>query len=180
VSEKNREKEEIKQGIKQEAETAKRAKKREEPEELVTLEQYNRLKEQTAMCINLTRELQADFENYKRRTKDTWQEGIDEGIKQTCSVLLPALDAFKKAKKLTLDNSTLNGILMIETNLINSLEKLGVTKISTSGMFNPELHNAVMVTVDPNRESGEIIDELQAGFKFKDIILRIPDVVVAK
>lgn len=177
-----KEKEDIKEdmmqeGLGQEENVIKKTKKK---EEMVPIDQYNALKEQASMCVNLTRELQADFENYKKRTKDTWQEGIDEGIKQACSVILPALDSFKKAKKLTLDHSTLNGILMIETELYNALEKLEVTKISTAGMFDPEVHNAVMVTVDPNHESGEIIDELQAGFRFKDSILRIPNVVVAK
>ena len=151
-----------------------------EKEEMVPLEQFNKLKEQAAACVNMMREVEFDFENYKRRTKDNFQQGVDEGIKQACSVILPALDSIKKAKKLMLDNTMLNGLLMIETNLFNALERLGVTKISTAGKFDPEIHNAVLVTVDNNRKSGDIIDELMAGFKFKDIVLRVPDVVVAK
>ena len=153
---------------------------KEKTTEMVTLQQYNLLKEQASMLANMMREIQSDFENYRRHTKEMRQDGIDEGIRQACSAILPAMDTFKKAKKLTLDNAVLNGILMIETNIINALEKLGVTKISAKGMFDPEVHNAVMVAVDPNRKSGEIIDEIQSGYKFKETVLRVPDVVVAK
>lgn len=153
----------------------------ESPPETVPIEQVNKLKEQFASVVNAYKEMQKDFDNYRQKNSELRAEMQDVGIVKACETLLPAIDSFKKARKLVLDKSTVDGMFLVETALLNDLEKLGVKKMATVGKeFNPQIHEAVMTVVDPNTQQGCIIDELESGYTFKGKVIRIAKVVVAK
>jgi molecular chaperone GrpE len=60
------------------------------------------------------------------------------------------------------------------------LEKLGVTEIAAVGKtFDPGLHNAVLHVEDENFGPGEIVQELEKGFKLGDKVIRFSMVKVA-
>lgn len=151
------------------------------PPQTVSIKDYENLKNQANMYLNTARQLQADFENYKRHNKDAKKDGIEEGIKKACETILPALDSFKKAKKVIDDKKCLEGINLIEKTLLESLKQLKVERIATVGeKFNPEYHNAVVLVEDLNAKSNTIVEEIQAGYTYNGKVIRYSQVVVAK
>ena len=70
---------------------------------------------------------------------------------------------------------------MIEENILNALNNIGVEKIDSIGKkFDPHLHNVIAVMKDENQENDIILDEFQAGYKFNDKIIRYAKVIVNK
>ena len=49
------------------------------------------------------------------------------------------------------------GIKFIEKGILDTLSKMGVDEIDTTGKFNPELHQAIDTENDENFETGDII-----------------------
>ena len=147
----------------------------------VSIEKYEELLKQSAVYLNTARQLQADFDNYRRINKDAKKEGIEEGVIKTCETIFPALDSFKKAKKVIMDKNSINGIKMIEDALLEALERIKVKRIPSIGhQFDPNLHNAVVLLDDFKAKSNTIIEELQAGYTYDGKVIRYSQVVVAK
>lgn len=121
--------------------------------------------------------VQADFENYKRRTRIE-QETIQKYRSQTIvSEILPALDSFERALQINADNdqtkSLLQGMQMVQRQLVDALKNEGVEIIPAVGeQFDPALHQAVMQAEDENYESNVVVEELQKGYKLKDRVIR--------
>ena len=71
------------------------------------------------------------------------------------------------------------GIKAVEKELIDSLEKHGVSKFeSVNQKFNPEIHQAVS-KVHNEKQEGLIVEEMQKGFKIGERLLRPAMVVVS-
>jgi molecular chaperone GrpE len=123
---------------------------------------------------------QADFQNYKRRAE---QERLEMGVyanSQLILALLPVLDDFERAvdsltpKLAKLD--WVHGIRLVESKLRKTLEAQGVTPIKAVGeAFDPNLHEAVMHV---KGEDGNVMQELQKGYRLHDKILRPSKVAV--
>lgn len=132
--------------------------------------------------------LQADFENYKRRTeKDraSWSVTAQAGILVDVISIADDLDrAMQEARKSAEQNPLLanwiTGFEMIEKSLTKMLSKHGVHEIKDYAEFDPEKHEAIMQVESPEHESGQIVAVLQKGYTFKDTILRPAKVSVAK
>ena len=70
---------------------------------------------------------------------------------------------------------------MIEHNILQALEKLGVQKIQSVGQnYDPNLHNAIAVMCDEKKPNDIILDEYQAGYKYNDRVIRYSKVIVNK
>lgn len=131
--------------------------------------------------LNMARVIQADFDNYRKKSYEQILNAKLEGIAEAVSVMLPALDSFKEAKKMITDEKVLEGVEMIENKMLQSLEVLGIEKIEAKGKpFDHNLHSAIATLRDDSLEDGIIIEEYQAGYKFKDKVLRYSQVVVNK
>ena len=131
--------------------------------------------------------LNADFDNYKRRIAKDQINWVAAGQAQLLLELLDVVDNFdrafseheKKGHSKELDN-WLQGFELIRKSLYKFLEKNNVTEITQVTVFDPVLHEAITQIDSPGHESGEIVDVVQRGFKFRDSILRPAKVVVAK
>ena len=131
--------------------------------------------------LNLARVIQADFDNYRKRSIQELEKAKQDAIAKTVEVLLPSLDSFKKVKETITDEKTLEGISMLEKAIISNLEKLGVEKIEAVGKpLDPNLHNVLAVAKDESKEDDIILDEFQAGYKMKDKVIRYSQVLVNK
>lgn len=131
--------------------------------------------------LNLARVIQADFDNYRKRSLEQIDKAKVDGISSTVEVLLPSLDAFKKVKENVKDEKTLEGINMLERAIISGFEKLGVEKIESVGLpLDPKVHNALAVAKNENYEDDIILEEFQAGYKMGDKIIRCAQVLVNK
>lgn len=119
--------------------------------------------------LELAQRIKAEFENYKKRNAEISIQSYDNGIMTTIERLLPVVDSFKQAKASINDENTLKGLDLVLNQLLKAFEGLGVTKINAVGeQFNPNFHNAVLVGNEQEKPDGEILQEYQEGFIFKN------------
>lgn len=131
--------------------------------------------------LNLARQVQADFENFRRHAIEDIKQSRIKGQESVIEVFLPCLDTFKEAKKTIEDEKVLKGVEMIESKIMEALSSLGVEKINSVGeIYNPHLHNVIAVMKDQEKENDIILDEYQAGYKFNDKVIRYAKVIVNK
>lgn len=137
------------------------------------------LQEKTAALEDMTRKyqrLQADFENFRRRSvkeKEEISVVVAEGI---ISELLPIVDNFERAIAVEASQDATairSGIEMIFRQMNGVFEKLGVSAIESVGRtFDPSEHQAVMKVDDADQEDGLIVEEFQKGYRLKDRVVR--------
>ncbi len=131
--------------------------------------------------LELAKRIQAEFENFRKRTYFDLQKAKEDGEISVIEAFLPCLDTFKVAKKSITDQAVLEGIEMIENNIIQTLNKLGVEKIDCVGKpYDHNLHNVIAVMKVEDKDNDIILDEYQAGYKFKDKVIRYSKVIVNK
>jgi molecular chaperone GrpE len=121
--------------------------------------------------------LQADFDNFRRRTRLDSEASEKYRVQKLATELLPALDNFERALKIEADNeqskSLLQGMEMVYRGLIDALKKEGVEAIEAVGKeFNPNFHQAVMTGEDENYGPNIVIEEFQKGYILKDRVIR--------
>jgi molecular chaperone GrpE len=121
--------------------------------------------------------LYADFENFRRRTRQEMEAAEKYRAQSLVSDLLPALDNFERALKIETENeqakSILQGMEMVYRSVLDALKKEGVEAIEAVGKpFDPHLHQAVMQVEDSNYEPNTVVEEFQKGYKLKDRVIR--------
>ena len=100
--------------------------------------------------------------------------------------LLPVLDDFERAfanLPATLqDEPWIGGVRLIEQKLRHTLTLEGVEPIvvQPGDLFDPFYHQAVLQQAVPGYEEGQIIAEVQRGYRLGERIVRPAQVVVAK
>ena len=122
----------------------------------------------------------AEYENYKRRTQKEKDEIYTNSQIDTISKLLPVLDNLERALLAEETSPFKEGIEMIVKQLLEILEKMGVTEIGAVGQpFDPNLHNAVMHIEDEEAGANTIVEQFQKGYLLKDKVIRHSMVKVA-
>ncbi len=131
--------------------------------------------------LNLARQIQADFDNFRRRSSEQVKTSYEKGQASVIEVFLPCLDTFKDAKKMITDETVLKGVEMIEEKISSALDELGVKKIESIGeKYNPHYHNVIAVLKSEDKENDIILDEYQAGYIYNDKVIRYAKVIVNK
>ena len=129
--------------------------------------------------LNLARQIQADFDNYRRHAVEDKNKAKIYGQISVIEVFLPCLDTFKEAKKSITDENVLVGLEMIEHKILDSLKSIGVEKIETIGhKFDHNKHEAIAQYADESKENEIILDEYQSGYTFNDQVIRYAKVIV--
>ena len=120
--------------------------------------------------------LQADFDNFRRRTRqerDELSAMVSQGFIRE---LLPVIDNFERAlASRPAEDATgfAVGVDMIFRQFSAMLDKHGVKAIETVGqVFDPSKHEAVLRVEDPNQPEGTIVEELQKGYQVGGKVLR--------
>ncbi len=124
--------------------------------------------------LNLAQRVQADFENFRRRTKATRAEAFEDGAREFIKQLLPVVDNLERAiAQESSDEQLMTGVKLVYKQLMETLEKRGVTVIDRPGeKFDPNLENAVMQGTADEGEPGTVCTVLQKGYKMGDYVLR--------
>ncbi len=132
----------------------------------------------------------ADMENLRRRTErekaDTARYAISnfardvltvgDNLKRTIEHVPVGAAAQDPALK-----SFLEGVEITERELLNALERHGVTRIEPLGQrFDPNCHQAMYEVQDANVPEGTVVDVMQAGYTIGDRCLRPALVAIAK
>ncbi|MCF7798604.1 nucleotide exchange factor GrpE [Candidatus Woesearchaeota archaeon] len=137
-------------------------------------------KKLTASSENFLR-LQAEFANFKKRAEEQ-QARIYASA--TCNVLkefVKVFDDFELALKHTNNADEFKkGMEMIFAKFITTGEEMGLERIKTVGeKFDPYQHEALLAE-QSKKEENSILEELQSGYKVKDVVIRTAKVKVAK
>ena len=119
--------------------------------------------------------LQADFENFRRRTRQEKEELAAVVTQNLLKDLLPFLDNFERALAAegTDEGGLRAGVEMMYKQLVEALKKEGLEYIETKDKpFDPNFHQAVMRVEDAEKEDGTIVAELQKGYMVKGRVIR--------
>ena len=124
----------------------------------------------------------ADFDNYRKRVdrerRDLAEQTAGEAIKD----LLPIIDNLERALQAAAEDDPLRkGVELIHKQMLEMLRKRGVTPIEALGAdFDPNVHEAVSHEESDQHREGEVMEELQRGYKVGERLLRPSMVKVAK
>jgi len=130
--------------------------------------------------------LQAEFDNFRKRTMKEKLEFMVTAAQDTMTVLLPVLDDFDRAKKNAEDENSAEpfseGVMLVYNKLHKNLEQKGLKVMESTGEdFDPELHEAITEIPAPSEEmKGKVMDTVEKGYFLKDKIIRHAKVVVGK
>ena len=139
------------------------------------------VEDKSAVYLEMAQRLQADFENYRRRATEQIVKAREDGKISVVEVFLPCLDTFKLAKRSIKDQSSLEGVEMIENKILNTLKDMGIERINSIGeKYDPNLHEAITVMRNEELENDIILEEFQAGYKYNDKVIRYAKVIVNK
>ena len=123
--------------------------------------------------------LQADFDNFRKRTAKEKSE-LAAVIEQAfLKDLLPLLDNLSRASEAAENNEAADvetlrkGIEMIKQETVAVMGKHGLEPIDTQGkMFDPNFHQAVGAVQDDTKADGSIAAELQRGYVARGRVIR--------
>jgi molecular chaperone GrpE len=131
------------------------------------------------------RRLQADFDNYRKRTLREQTARAASASQALVARLLPVLDNFElavsSAEQSRDFDRMLKGVEMVFGELREVLESEGLVRIEAEGKpFDPERHEAVIAVEEEDTEPGMVVDIVRAGYELRGKVLRPAMVKVAK
>ncbi|HKQ02694.1 MAG TPA: nucleotide exchange factor GrpE [Actinomycetes bacterium] len=131
------------------------------------------------------RRLQADFDNYRKRTLREQTARAASASQALVARLLPVLDNFElavsSAERSRDFDRMLKGVEMVFGELREVLEAEGLVRIEAEGKpFDPERHEAVIAVEEQDTEPGMVVDIVRAGYELRGKVLRPAMVKVAK
>jgi molecular chaperone GrpE len=127
--------------------------------------------------------LQADYDNFRRRTRQEKEEFYKYASEKLINTLLPVLDNFELALSAEGDSieNIKSGVQMIYKQLLDVLAAEGVAPIPAVGeQFDPLKHEAVLRAESDEHPDNTIVQELRRGYLLKDKVIRPSMVKVVK
>ena len=126
----------------------------------------------------------AEVDNVKRRTQREREEYVRYANEGLVRDLLPILDNFDRALEAARATQeaakVVEGVALIQRELLKVLERVGVTRYSAVGeRFDPNRHDATGRVVSVNEPPDTVVAELTAGYVLNGRVLRPAQVVVA-
>jgi molecular chaperone GrpE (heat shock protein) len=127
-----------------------------------------------------------DLEAAKGRVERDAKRVHDDTREQLVAKLLPVLDGLDRAIRAGIDHgdapAALEGVRLVRSQLEGVLRGYGAERIDAKDQaFDPVHHDAVsVVPVSDPRGHGRVLDQLEAGYKFGDRLLRPAKVVVGR
>ncbi len=135
---------------------------------------------------------QADFANYKKDERKHFDDAVKYGIEGIIRDMIGVLDSFDLALRIngkqlfdakpdSRAEGIEKGIRLIRSQMENLLKQRGVEKIPiTSGdPFDPAVMEA-MAEVESEQPPGAVAEEIEAGYRLYDKIIRAARVAVSK
>jgi molecular chaperone GrpE len=134
--------------------------------------------------LTLAKQTRADFENYQKRQQRDLADERRYAQRPLAQDLLAALDnldrAMVAAKKAGETGPLVQGVAMVQSQLLDVLRRHGVTRIEALHQpFDPHLHEAVTQQPSAEHPAMTVLDVLQQGFTLHDRVLRPASVVVS-
>jgi molecular chaperone GrpE len=128
--------------------------------------------------------LAADFDNFRKRTREEQEQIARYGAQKTAMELLPVFDNLERATASLSENSDPKVLYksfgLVHKQLMDGLESLGIQKIQAIGQpFDPMFHEAVNRMPSNEFPENTVMYEAQSGYMLHDKVLRPAMVVVS-
>lgn len=137
---------------------------------MTALSQYNRL--------------QADFDNFRRRTKDKEAKMEDDVKAKVLKSFLPVVDNFEMAlvhvQKSGVSDTYVKGMELLLKQFVTFLKDADVVEMEAQGKpFDPHFHEAVMQITSDEWDDDTVSMVMKKGYMYKDQVLRPASVQVS-
>ena len=148
-------------------------------EETVEVDPLEEAQKKAEEYLDMARRVQADFDNYRKRSQKEKEDYKAFATADLLSDLLTIVDDLDRALEHNKDdNDFVTGVKGVRKNLMKVLESKGLKEIDTSGKFDPNYHEAFgMVEADTD---GDIAEVFQKGYSIGSRVLRTAKVKVTK
>ena len=124
--------------------------------------------------------MMAEYDNFRKRSAKEKEGTYADAYADALTSIIPIIDNLERAVGVTDADGILKGLEMTLKGAAEALTKMGVEAFGAEGdAFDPNIHNAVMMVDDENRNSGEIVSVFQKGYRKGDKIIRYAMVTVA-
>lgn len=141
--------------------------------------------EQIAVWRDKYMRLQAEFDNFRKRTLREKMELVERGCEGAWKAILPILDDMERAVAASKKSEDVEALRQGEELVMKKFESVlataGITAIECVGKpFNEEEQEAVARFAAGEEKRGEVIDCVQRGYKLGEHVLRYAKVVVGE
>ena len=161
----------------------------EKAELIATRSELKRVETENAELKDLVARRQADFENYRKRVERERAETYNRVVADVAAKLLPVVDNLKRALEAEASVEAaesdefrhfLSGVDLINKQLNGVLDALGIKPVAAVGeQFNPHVHEAVVTEPTDDYAPDVVMQELVAGYRLGDKLIRPALVKVA-
>jgi molecular chaperone GrpE len=130
--------------------------------------------------------LQAEFDNFRKRTLKEKAELIKSGGETVLTTILPIIDDFDRAlttmKEVPEEDPAKIGFNLIFSKFRDFLKQNNIKEIEAGGTdFNVDLHFALTKIPAPAEElKGKVVDVIEKGYLLNDKVLRFAKVVIGE
>lgn len=129
--------------------------------------------------------LQAEFDNFRKRTLREKMELVQSGSAECVKNFLPLMDDLQRALEAIEKSNDLEalreGVKLIAQKFRETLKKQNVKEIEALGLDLDTDHHEAVARFDAGKEKkGKIVDVVQPGYKMGDKVLRFAKVVVGE
>jgi len=151
-----------------------------------TTAQIAELEAKVAELTDKNLRLQAEFDNFRKRTLNEKMELIKNGGEDVLKSLLPMMDNFERAQASTSKAESVEavkeGIDLIYNGFAEYLQKKGIKVMEAQGqVFDTDYHEALTKISAPDESlKGKVVDVIEKGYTFNDKVIRFAKVVVGE
>lgn len=183
------EEKEMKMEDKGESAEEKEAEAPEEEKELIvqSLEEIERIKAEAEAARDRLLRAAAEYDNLRKRLEREREEAMKYIAERIVLDIIPILDNLERAIKSAKSDQNKNfdallqGVEMIHKQMLNVLEKYGVSVIEAQGQpFDPRVHEAIMQIPSPDHPENTVVEEFEKGYMLHDKVIRPAKVIVSK
>lgn len=130
--------------------------------------------------------LQAEFDNYRKRTMKEKMDLVKTGGESVIVNILPVIDDFERAlmafSEMEDDDPLKTGITLIYSKFQEFLKQNGISEIDAKEKdFDTDLHEAITKIPAPTEElKGKVVDVIQKGYLMNEKVIRFSKVVIGE
>lgn len=144
--------------------------------DLKLLERVAALEARERELLDRLARMQADFENFRRRSRDEAAQASARGKTEFVKTMLPVLDNLDRA----LAHQKDEGLKLLQRQLQAALAESGLQVLDPTGeAFDAKLHEAIAQEAREGAKSGTVVATAEKGYALDGKVLRPARVIVA-
>ena len=122
----------------------------------------------------------AEYENFRRRSREEREATYEAAMADTVAELLPVIDNLERAANYDDGEKVKEGLGMTLKAVSSVFSSMGIEAVGLAGeSFDPNLHNAVMHVEDESLGEGVIVEVFERGYKKNKKVIRFAMVKTA-